>query len=174
MPDVLVQFHADPSELINLAANWLQVDSVHMTTIQMQPFVASEVHNVSDLEAKWPVPILSLTAWPPDLRATSWGEFLKRNTGALMLEVGKLDADGLRESSLSSRCGDEAVAQVWKRFASQLRAITRAGVWVSTEDGEHRQFYRNHRYTNGAKRLQASGIRILPVAGNTVIHLGEL
>lgn len=174
MTDIQVQFHADPIELIDLVSTWWLNGSVHMTAIQLRPFKASEVLDLVELTAKWPVSMLAVTTWHPHVHVDSWSGFLKQNPGALVLEVGPLCTDGLRESSLSSRCSDEAVAQVWKRFAGQLRKITHGGVWVSTEDGQHRRFYRNHRYTEGARQLQSRGIRILPSAGNAHIHLGEL
>ncbi len=108
MASLQFQFHAEPSELIALADDWSSESHLAAVVEQFFPtyrplVVESRIAvAASQLER---VDRMCLDTSPFDTSATSAHEFVTRNMGCLVLSIGQLTDDGLRESALSAVSG---------------------------------------------------------------------
>ena len=60
-----------------------------------------------------------------------------------------------------------------KKMASKLKRITKAGVIGINPDSGAEAPFRTHRFTEGARLLEKSGIKILPIAGKCLFRLHD-
>lgn len=175
MADVLVQFHSTVEELSVFLSRVIADVPVHVTAFRFSPFRAESV-DAASLDATIrdaSVSRLVLTLETPAIAARTEGEFLDKNPGSLVIEIGRLSADGLRESCLSARTEDEEAIRTWREVAGKLRKSTRAGAVAVNPMTGATSFLRNHRFTAGAKALDEHGVVIRPVAGSAVLRLGD-
>jgi hypothetical protein len=175
MADVLIQFHAAIDELAEFLRDVTEEFHVHVIALRFHPFSATFVKNdLIDVSIHDPaVREFALTIEPPILPALNATEFLNRNPSALRLDIGRLSEQGLNESCLSARTMDERSIDIWRRVARKLRKITQTGAVATNPATGATSKLRNHRFTAGAKALDVIGIIIRPVAGGSVLHLGE-
>jgi hypothetical protein len=175
MPDILIQFHALPEELLPFVKDCVLYFNLHVVAIRHFPFEAVEInekglHDVFSSSSRYVE--LALTLKPPVLEAAHGTDFGDRNTHAMRLQIGRITNRGLAESSLSARTSDGETNRVWKEVAKRLKRITHSSALAVNPDTEAAVRDRNHRYTDGVKRLETNGITILPVAGGCVFRLG--
>ena len=71
----------------------------------------------------------------------------------LYLLMGRLKPSGLEQSSMSGMNDDP----IWKKINKDLKRRTTAGAVYTNEDTGASHFYRDPRFTPGAKALHASG-----------------
>ena len=177
MARILIQFHALPEELSPLAARWVRDHRLRVVGLKFFPFEVvsiepGDLHRVFADESL--VREVAFSLQTPRLRARSKLEFADRNPNALYLSIGRSSPSGLAESCLSGRSTDTKAIMVWRRIARDLRTATEAGVLaINTATGRSCKI-RTHRFTIGAKALDAAGVPILPLNKGVVLRLGGL
>jgi hypothetical protein len=163
MPASLTQFHALPEEVLAVIGPFIQQENLHVTAIRFPPFSAHAV-DTSTLEHVFMDPSvgrLALTLEAPSLPATSQLSFFDQNPDALWIDIGRIVPNGLRESSISAKSSNSIALAKWRLLAKRLRGNLRAGATgVSPQTGAT-GWYRNHRYSAGAKALYMQGMRML-------------
>jgi hypothetical protein len=115
---------------------------------------------------------VAFTLGTPVMPVAAANEFIDRNPDSMRLDIGRKSAKGLRESCLVARSSDPDALTVWKRIASELKAVTVAGATAVDPKTGASVRLRNHRFTKGAKELEAQGVDILPVGGTCILRLG--
>ncbi|MDG4823257.1 hypothetical protein O7635_15480 [Asanoa sp. WMMD1127] len=87
------------------------------------------------------------------------------NPGSLILLLGRLADEGLRESSLGAVADDPADFALWRRLISRARRSMRRGAVVTNPVTQASMVLPSHRYTDEALRLQSAGVIMLAVGG---------
>lgn len=173
MPDISIQFHSLPQELVELIRQFSDEAQPRLVSFCKRPF-RSETFEVGLLDKIFEDPEtwrVVFTAAAPILGGDSSLAFMDSNPDCLILEIGRLTEAGLGESWLSARTSDAATAARWQLLAKRLRQITKAGALAVNPDTGATSRLRNHRYTDGALRLAQANVPILPGAGGTLIRL---
>jgi hypothetical protein len=159
MAELMIRFHATPTEL----ADWLRVlmagGGVSVSAVRFGPFGVDPVRaaDLVDVLADGRVRRLAVTAGQPLLVGERHSAFLAANPAALLIDVGRREPAGLRETWLTTRTHDAAALRRWREFADTVRAATGStGGPDSPTAG---------RCTPAAATLAAQGVPLLPVAG---------
>lgn len=168
MADISIQFHATPDELLAFAKQVVADYALHVVAMRYSPFEAIEV-GPSELDAVLSVTSahreLAFTLVPPLLAVTSNTDFFDKNPSKLRLDVGRQEAHGLRESWLTTRTKDPVALRVWKEIAKRLRGMTEQGATAVNPSTGVTGPARGHRFTAGAKALEAGGVPMLTNTG---------
>jgi len=168
MPTISMQFHAEPNELMPLLVEGL-AQATLLVALRDSPFSISEIHDEVEaaraLQDSSVSEVIMLTGRPDIQGVTSDDDLLRRHPGSLLLEIGRVRPQGLRESWLA--CKDASVADHarWRKVGNALRRITIAGCQARDPVSGATSQMRNHRHTAGARSLAAKGVPILPAAG---------
>jgi hypothetical protein len=176
MPDISIQFHALPSELLPLIHKCIDEMNLHFIGILFHPFSARELtdEKIEEAVLVGPYERFIFAEKMLILPIDSVANLTEQVPGALYLDIGRESPQQLSESWLACRTGGSPINPKWKKIASWLRSMTQVGaVAVSPSTGATSRL-RNHRFSSGAKELCDRGLLIRPVAGNAVLKLGQL
>jgi len=171
MPSFAIQFHASGEEIGAFVKECLEKQQIYATLMDFPPFSAREVSS-SEIRAGVNGPkahSIMLSERRPHLPADTSLKLMDKNPGSLVLQIGKLTPEGLRESCLSTLDASEK----WKSIARGLKKITRAGSWAINPNTGASAFARDHRYTEGAKELSERGIKMLAIGAGNFYRLGK-
>jgi hypothetical protein len=167
MPDVSVQFHACPGELADFFGQCVSDYNLHVVKVTFPPYRAEEVprDSLGDIVSESSnTEAIAFTVEKPILVKTS-RDLRDENPDALHLHLGKKSEAGLKESHLSARTTNMDSFAVWKKIAKRLKAITAPGAIAINPDTGVSGTAKWHRFTEGARKLDASGVRLLSVTG---------
>lgn len=171
MPDISIQFHALPKEVLSFAHNIITDLNLHVTVVRFHPFEAHELPNeeldhIQSIDTNYKRMYFTITK--PILPASNELDFADKNPDSLRLDVGSLEESGLRESWLSARTENLQVVSVWKQIAKKLRGLTKpGGTSVHPKTGATAPA-KSHRFSEGAKELELSGVPLLAI-NNTIM-----
>jgi hypothetical protein len=166
MAKFLTQFYATPDELAQFVTDTLEEYGVHAIA-EHSPFRTEAVtsNNASKALSQSSVWCVIFTETPAVLPATNEGELLDKNPGSLLLNIGKLSGRSLEESTL----GTMIASPTWKRINSLLKGRTKAGMIGIQERTGGSAFYRNFRFTDGARALSEQGVALRPDAHSSIV-----
>lgn len=168
MADISIQFHALPKELLSFVQQIVADFALHIVTLRYRPFDVSELCG-SQLDDYFsddsPDKRLHFTLEGPVLSAAHELEFGDKNPDSLRLDIGSLGGDGLRESWLSARTENLTAIAIWKKIAKRLRDLTEQGATAVNPETGATGPAKGHRFTEGAKRLEATGTPMLTITG---------
>jgi len=169
------QFYATASEVTLFVQDVIRKHHVEATLVHKVPFSIERVTSHDQLSesavaaADWVV----FTTEPIAESAHPSG-FRLAHPDAMMLEVGRLDGSGLRESWLHALSESASAMALWSRVARDLRRMTYAGVAVvDGTTGAIGPVLPAWRCTAGARDLYLRGVTILPAAGKTRLAIVE-
>ncbi|KZN66403.1 hypothetical protein [Pseudoalteromonas luteoviolacea] len=178
MKSISIQFHATTEEIFNFVASVSSELGLIITMMILKPFNLERVEgefSLCNLNAKLEEGDLRLVlnTNSPCLESKSPNSFLDENPGSIVIDIGSLSSLGLQESALSFISDEKAKISVANKVASRLKNITKTGaVAVNPVNGAEAKI-RSHRFTEGAKLKYDEGIKILPVAGNSLYKLSD-
>jgi hypothetical protein len=168
MADISVQFHALPEELLSFVRQIVVDFGLYVVALRFRPFDSSELSE-SQLDDcfsdKSPYKRLHFTVGKPVLPVAHELDFGDKNPDSLRLDIGTLGEDGLRESWLSARTENPAAIAMWKQIAKLLKSLTEQGATAINPKTGGIGPAKGHRFTEGAKRLEATGIQMLTITG---------
>lgn len=176
MKSLLIQFHAEPGEIVEFVDTVSRELGLAVALIALNPFgVTPMTHfkcagEVSSFAGSVDLRI-AMKEGGLNLRAESPNNFLDLNPGCITLSVGRFAEEGLNESSFSFMSCDAQAICVASKVARSLKRLTKAGAVAVNPDTGAEVMIRSHRYTAGAKRKYDEGVRILPVAGKSLYKL---
>lgn len=177
MAKISVQLHGTTEELVGFASQTAKEDGVQIVAVRLIPdFMLERIVDLDDEEfaaRSENIDMILFCNSQPDLSAENTRELMDRNPDGMMLRIGRMKDNELRGSVLSARTDNEASLGVWREIAKKLRAITSAGAWVVNPNTGARTYSKKHRYTEGAKCLEAGGTRMKPVAGWNTYNFGD-
>jgi len=173
MTSVLLQFHAQGGEIIDLARKWADEYAFRLAVEQFFPdYRAVEVDVQSDtaFEKLHQVRRVSLGRVPFDLTAST-AHFITMDV--LYMDIQWPTDQGLREGALGGSTDDDQLLRMWCRLIRQLVNSMHKGAstrgWtgiVGTAPA--------HKHTAGAHRLAEQGVRMLASAGGTEFLFDDL
>lgn len=175
MADISIQFHALPEELRDFVRECVTDFGLHVVAIRYYPYEAVELDSTAlagiflDESA---VRELTFTLLHPSLPAKGNMELWDKNPDVLRLQIGRRSSKGMEESHLSARTKNAAALAVWKKIAKRLKDMTEKGALAVQPETGATSLARGHRYTAGAKELEASGVSMLTIAG-IILKLGQ-
>lgn len=168
MADISVQLHALPEELLSFVRQIIADFGLHVTALRFRPFDVSELSE-SQLDGCFlddsPYKRLHFTIEKPVLPVAHELDFGDKNPDNLRLDIGTLSEEGLRESWLSARTGNPGAFATWKKIAKRLKSLTEQGATAVNPKTGGTGPAKWHRFTEGARRLEATGIPMLTITG---------
>lgn len=177
MKSISMQFHATPDELFKFLWEVGSELSLNIIVASLRPFKLKKISSFRDIE------LLAtelgenrylrthLLVKDADCSADTPNDFLDLNKGCTVVNMGNLSDSGLEESSFMFRSEDEQAAEVAKKIASKLKKASKAGVLAINPVNKVEVLYKSHRYTDGAKHLYDAGVKLLPLAGNSLLKI---
>ncbi|MDI6102070.1 hypothetical protein QLQ12_25965 [Actinoplanes sp. NEAU-A12] len=164
-----LQFHACGPEAINMVASWAKEHDLAAALGRLFPDeqVAVRDGDFTAALAIIPLPDFVMLSRRPlhlgnDLR---FRELAEANTGALILNLGRHTAEGIRESALGAITYDSADLELWRRLIARARRSMRSGAIITNQVTGASAETRSHRYTDEALQLQSTGVTMLATAG---------
>ncbi|MBL9025020.1 MAG: hypothetical protein JNL21_22680 [Myxococcales bacterium] len=167
MTRIAIQFHALPSEVIDLIDEFVRVERLSLAVVTFPPFRAEEAQAdalPSFLGGRTALRVV-MTPEPVDVSASNIRDMLERNGDCLVVDIGQKSAEGLGESVMSTASEDKERLALWRRFAKRVRSMTKAGAIAFDPATGAESRVKNHRYSAGAKAAQEAGVEMLPTAG---------
>ena len=171
MPDLSIQFHALPEEIAKLVMECLSAE-LHVIGLTFPPFAATELasRQVANAIIEGPYWRLVFVEKKPSFPIRSASELAEMHPGALYLDIGREGDKGLGESWLACRTSSGVpISERWKYIAKKLKAITSSGAFATDPKTGISSRIKNHRFTEGAKKLDEKGRHMLPTAGRILI-----
>jgi hypothetical protein len=167
VPDINIQFHATPDEIAGWLREWIECEQLYLVALTFSPFQSKvvELDKVQSTVKDQAIKRLSLLIRESDLTPKYQSDFDDRHSDQLVLDVGHLTPEGLRESWMACRTNSAEAFTIWKRIAKDIRAKTEPGVTATDIETGASAFYKSHRYTDGAKALENRGVVMLPIQG---------
>lgn len=173
MKSIMIQFHANLEELVEYLNSVSSELGLNITMMILKPFTLRVIEgevSLDDLVLDGDIRIL-LTKENPTLGALSPNKFYDINPGTVDFDIGQLTEMGLQESALAFMSDDKEKISIANKIALRLKKITKAGaIAVNPVTGAEANV-RTHRYTKGAKAKYDEGVKMLPVAGNSILKL---
>lgn len=175
MPSIEVYFHCVIDELVPIVRWFAEDCGGHVIATRFPPFRAELVDTARIESALRDLTVGSLMlTWSPPVVPDGGhrqSALLDANPGHLTLEVGRLEAEGLRQSTMTATASPEILAR-WKTLSRRIKSITKAGATAVNPETGATSRAREYRYTEGAKRLADEGTPMLPLAGGARIRFG--
>ena len=177
MPKINVQFHAKPAETIKFIKDCAKDFNLHIVKVDLHPSFEVNLLNQADgkLESMsiCGTNRVCLYLNKPDTHTSSYLEFFDKNLDCLSITVGKYCDNQLEESILATQTGNSECLKVWKKIVKKFNAVTLSGAWVINPNNGAKVFYKQHRYTEGAKKLFEDGVKVVPIVGWNYYVLSE-
>lgn len=174
MAKINLQFHCLPKELIEFAeACAIEHKLFCVGMIFFPDFKTTKIENYGSLQDVETFDRICLCVTEPDLLAKSALEFSRKNPDCLSLSIGKHNNEGLGESGIGAQTDNNEALKIWRKIAKKWKNITLLGAWVVSPHTCAKSFYKNHRYTEAAKKLSDEGVTIKPIAGWNYFVLGS-
>lgn len=173
MKKITIQFHATLDEIIEYINEMSTEFGLTVTIMRLKPFgleLATQQLLAEKLPSNSDIRIFFAKA-TPTIEASSPNKFYDMNPGIIGLHIGQLTDLGLKESAFSFMSDEQEKIDLANKLASKLKRITKAGVFAINPKNGAEAALRSHRYTEGAKSLYDTGVKILPLAGNSFIKL---
>jgi hypothetical protein len=149
------KFHATLDELCEFIEGWLDNHPIIISAFAFPPRsrVAISRETVREVLARRDLIEVAFTHSPVDPSWVYPNDVADERQSNMCLQIGRLKPHGLQQSRLFSGYDDP----LWKKINRGLKRLTTAGAVFTNEDTGASQFYRDPRFTAGAKALHASG-----------------
>jgi hypothetical protein len=169
-----IQFHATPSEIAEVLAQFRAAFAcnVGVTTFPEETVKIYDVSKeinweeiaklASDIKNGVSVYLSAKSISPPP----SSRYFLGYNLGSIVVDIGKMANLSLQESSIGCKSKSPDDLAFAKKAINLFTKITKTGAYAFKPGENEEFFYKNHRYSQGAKELYDKGYEIKPIAGS--------
>lgn len=168
MAKINLQFHAEPTELVSqLLPAWLDGMPVDLAAERFFPeyqVAAVTKEALRDLQQA-DVSRVAVSVRPLQLDVGSAADFVRANPDALVVTVGALTAEGLRESALAAWTDDKESLRCWRSVRQRAMNLLRSDAYAVNPASGARQRAKDHFHSPGAATLAANGIPLLASAG---------
>ncbi len=172
---ISIQFHACVDEAVGVIQDAIETLGVCPTYFSMRPFSTrlietADVGVVLGDPARTAHSGIALSVDPPDLTSCTPNAFRDDNPNLMTFQVGRTTDEGMEESCYSVQTEYHSVLLVARKVAHLLKKRTLAGATAYNPRTGATSRVRNHRYTAGALELSRQGVRMLPVAGTSLLR----
>lgn len=175
MADISIQFHALPEETIPVVGAFIDDLRPHVLCIGFPPFEVWQIDRSQIAEAMQDENVrrIALVLGKPIPTAGTMSQLLERNPDALILDIGRKGGEGLKESWLTASTSNAEALKAWRKLAKIIRSMTKTGaIAVNPSTGATAKL-KDHRFSDGAMRLDAKGVPMLPAAGTSRLRFTE-
>lgn len=177
MAKINIQFHSKDSEIIAFIKECISEFQLYAVSMRFKPEFTAELVDAVDINDEFfkenNIESIYFLLNKPSMPIKNERSFLSENPGSLSIEIGNQTEKGLNESCLSVMTDDQDLLKCWRKIANKLKKITFAGAWSVNPHTSAKSFFKNHRYTSGAKELEVNGIKMLPAAGWNIYKFSE-
>lgn len=178
MKSISIQFHATIEELVQFVETASADLGLPVTMMVLQPFSLKSVDGKIDIDELLALLEDSfvefvLSADEVNENATSTLNFADHNPGRIYVQIGQSTPGSLQQSALMFMSDDEDKIRTANRVASRLKKMTKAGMIAVNPDTGAEAKIRIFRYTDGAKAKYDEGIKLLPVAGKSILKIPD-
>lgn len=176
MEKLSLQFHATRPELLPLLVEFAKTRELVRTLLGGSP--PSTIPWDGTLRAlsnyqELPLTVAyTLVPQNPCTKPTNF-DFVRHNPASVLIELGRFTPAGLTESWLATKTEDERILNKERLLKKNIYLITRTGASTENASTGARTPRPNLRFTPGAIAAYKDGVRILPVAGTSIIRLEE-
>lgn len=155
MASMEVTFFATIDEIIQIVPPWLDLPGVNAVAVELGPFTVLPVtaEGIEEHLRRERVREIIFAEGSIDVSGTDQLQFLDRNEGVLILQIGRLGPTCLEESRVSTL----RATPCWRKIANAVRKHTTAGMIGTHDETGAAATYRTCRYTEGAALLGRSG-----------------
>jgi hypothetical protein len=167
MKSILVQFHAEESEIAQFIDMAIKFSGATFIALKFNPFAIWNAHDVDFMK------ILNQGYWrfafllgPPPADVRSAKEFNENNAEALILDVGRVEKGVLSESCFSYRSPEGLAHKHWTTLIRKLKKGMIKGVRATNPHTGASCVVGGHYYTPGAKRKFESGVKWKTLGSN--------
>jgi hypothetical protein len=101
----------------------------------------------------------------PGELSKNYNEFLFQNVENLVLQIGEITEDSMKESTIGTRATEPENTRLWKKIISIFKKEMYQGVWIIDPRSGAKKYYKNHYYTIGAKNEYEKNIKMKAFAG---------
>jgi hypothetical protein len=167
-----IQFHAAPDEILEFVdgcASNIELFVVFIwTDREFRVRSLPTPRERADAVSEHGVPrFVRLTLHSPSLDVRSDAEFVQKNPGCFLIEIGAEAPDSLGESFAGYRTTDEKASKAWSRLAGRLRRMTTAGAVAVNAKTKEQGAVGTHRYTQKAAEKAQAGVRLWALGGQS-------
>jgi hypothetical protein len=176
MATITITFWATDSEIAEWLLMWKSELSIFIVAMTHHPFALKPLEKI-DIKPTINNPsvwrIASFTTMPK-LDCAFQSDFEIANPDGLVIDLGRLTEDGLRESWLATRTDNPHAIKAWRLIARDLKQRTKSGVVGVNRLTGKSSVHASERYSRGAEQLAEKGIPMLPITGTKgpIIKLG--
>lgn len=172
MPSSSIQFHVDPVELLDLLKRWAGEEGLWCVT-EVEPRSERVFDYGFPESGTWRRARQFMLRTEPFISQDARrNDFIAANSGCLIVAIGTLAENTLRETYMSAIIGREGPHARWRTaFGRARRELHRGAFLINSEVG--RAWSPNHRYSDGAKRLATHGVELLAIAGEDRYEIAE-
>jgi hypothetical protein len=178
MAKINIQFHGLPQEIVDFIKASISKFQIYAVTMCFKPefkvaLIDMETNIDYDFLKKNNIDCVSFLLKKPSLCIENERNFISEYPDSLFIDIGIQTKKGLNESCLSAISNDHASLKCWKKIVKEFNKITFTGAWSINPHTSAKAFFKNHRYTSGAKELDLNGVSILPAAGWNIYKFTE-
>lgn len=175
MTGASLQFHATNSEIVAMATAWAREFSLHagLGTLFGDQTVAAENGNFGEALEVVPAPDFVILGLHP-LRLPKGASLYRlkgMNSDIFVLQPGAELENDLAESVMVGIGDDPHAIKLWRRLVDRARRSMRSGAVITDPCRAHLARCPSHRFTDGALRLQESGVSMRGLAGSQLYRL---
>ena len=169
MTSVQLQFHAIPEEVMEVMVTWAKEFQLHgaVETFDRQVALWSPASLQAAAESLGEPWSIYLNDEPFNADALVSQEIYKAHPGCLIATMAKVRDATLRESAMGAITDDACKLKLWRRLIRRFRSNMNKGAWIVNPITGHRRRLEGHRFTDGARKAQESGVKMLGSAGLT-------
>ncbi|CEG27196.1 hypothetical protein [Bacillus sp. B-jedd] len=179
MANIIFQFHATKSEIIEVVKNSQNLFDLYMFSAKLFPEFEYLLISKNEFEEKLSFindsnMIFLLVSKPQDIMPNDYLDFVRINKNCLVFQLGRQNEKFLTESSIGTLADDKEALKVWQKVIKDYKKTMLKGAWIYNEMTELKVFNKNHYYSETAQKLYKEGAEIRQfVGGSNLYYLNQ-
>ena len=173
-----LQLHVMPTELLGWLDGWRNRHRLSARLIYYSPRRSRLIRSNASLQGVvksygWPDEIVLSHYRPRNTRddEVSAVDDLRATGEGITVLMPEHTVKGLRQAIIAVDSKNWKSKSPWREIVRDIRARTRAGMWVINPALNVSRFYRSLRFTEEAAMAARKGMVLLPVAGDNVMRV---
>lgn len=169
MGNISIGFHATPEEIYSFAYQMVEEYNLKVVASKISPqfefriieqsyFLENEAYLCSSRF------IILCDQFTNEL-SNDYNSFLIQNIDNLIIQLGEITSEYMKESTIGTRCQDSEKLKIWKSIIKQLKKQMHQGVWAVNPNSESKSKCKNNYYSEGALIAYKSGVVMKAFAG---------
>ena len=165
-----VQFHATIEDIFDFLVNMLNMKYYVKGTILFPDFECysiSEIVSVNDIK-KYDRFFISKEIIED---ASTYNEFVTKQINNIGIDIGS-QKEGTMTEMIMWICSENKIDSDFRKIINKFKKSMLKGAWgVGPKPNSEKYFYKNHLYTENAKKAYEQGVKLCAYAGSTYFEL---